>query len=396
MDVSLPETAPVREIELSGNYPGIRFEPGKHITSTDQYSQVLAQLALGNLNASLWNPEVAMRISQYSPVILAIDGQSPFSDTAHPVAYSPDYKKLLWTSMPARPQRLNTAGQIYTISADVTAYDNYLKPLANTNTLGGEQLSRRYEEVLRQIETTARTKGGLGIIAGPLITGILIAGATAAAGAAASELNNARKRIRPKISRRQFLHLTGVTTLGLLISLAQAGTAMASNLESSMATTEKGRQFWLDIIDMVRPRFIKSEWLNARTALLIAKSQDAIDFLGLPKNTPGSVVMGISHSYEASALMEGTTERKSVISDWATNLINSLDDLLEREGLMHLRQPAGNTLLNYITATEIFNINDPQGADLNPNFPKMIDYYVAPAGRFYSPRVEAAIHHLRI
>ena len=106
--------------------------------------------------------------------------------------------------------------------------------------------------------------------------------------------------------------------------------------------------------------------------------------------------MGISHSYEASALMEGTTERKSVISDWATNLINSLDDLLEREGLMHLRQPAGNTLLNYITATEIFNINDPQGADLNPNFPKMIDYYVAPAGRFYSPRVEAAIHHLRI
>ena len=396
MDVSLPETAPVREIELSGNYPGIRFEPGKHITSTDQYSQVLAQLALGNLNASLWNPEVAMRISQYSPVILAIDGQSPFSDTAHPVAYSPDYKKLLWTSMPARPQRLNTAGQIYTISADVTAYDNYLKPLADTNTPEGERLSRRYEEVLRQIETAARTKGGLGIIAGPLITGILIAGATAAAGSAANELNSAREKTRPKISRRQFLHLTGVTTLGLLISLAQASTATASNLESSTATTEGGRQFWLDVIDIVRPRFIKSEWLNARTALLIAKSQDAIDFLGLPKNTPTSVVMGVSHSYEANTLMESATERKRVISGWTTSLVNSLDDLLEREGLMHLKQPARDTLLNYVTSAEVFNINDPQGPNFNPNFPRMIDYYVVPTGCFCSPRVEAAIHHLRI
>lgn len=351
-------------VEKSLDYPGIRFEPGIHSSTVDEADELVNNFTEGNLNVHGWNKEVLERMRKYSPEVVAIDGGVPLSSRGE--IMTPEF---LWVSLPGKPSEINpTTKEVYVVRGDLMHYD-YLFSRMGAESVGKsleEQDDKRYSAIALSGE------GGAKDILSWLGSGAILD----------------RSFSETKISRRNFLRLTGAAVGAATIVHFFRPLLVYSASKSQNSET---KDFFVDLYNILEKTLIKKNVIDFRTSLLIAKEEDAIDFLDKPKSTSGTVLMGNSHSRRVSELMSNKNERLKTISSFTEVLVGSLDQALKKHSSVFSREELRNTLLNFISAVEVIKLTDPP---INPDG-SFGPLTMVTLGTFQSPQVEDAISKFR-
>ncbi|HVF69833.1 MAG TPA: hypothetical protein VNA13_04705, partial [Xanthomonadales bacterium] len=262
----------------------IRFEEGIH---PDKAGPLLQEIDRGNPNAFAWNSAVSTRMRTYSPDYVAIDGLEHFSQS-NEIAI----KRAIWISLPARPSKLNSEGRIY-----VVAGDNALAYLQDSVT-----------------ESSLAAVG----------RNLLFVGAGATAGVAAQKgaegvIDHQKE---PKPTRRQFLGYVG--------ALTGYGLASAVHL-TAQSPWPSTQQVLRGVSNSLEPLcFLSGETvIKGRTALLIAKMEDALKYLPpqLNSSSVGSIVMGSAHTFDVDEMLSSKEKRAKYIRAYAQMLMERFVDI---------------------------------------------------------------------
>src|SRR5713101_8340496 len=101
----------------------IHFEPGIHPRTEIDAATVYNDFSQGNLDGHGSNTEVGERIASYAytapALLLTIDGLSPIPLSPHPLFTPLQEAGIIWTHLPARPNKLNHTGQVYVVKGDI-------------------------------------------------------------------------------------------------------------------------------------------------------------------------------------------------------------------------------------------------------------------------------------
>lgn len=141
-------------------------------------------------------------------------------------------------------------------------------------------------------------------------------------------------------------------------------------------------------------------WLDGRTAMLIAKHEDAMDSLRdkkyLPQTAKGAIIMGNAHVFKANLYMHDKTTRDTAILTFARQTIGIADKFIYDHYSFPTEQRAEltNLLLDYFSTLEINHVSDP-GIPPGVKLTDYIEENIRPVATFKSPQVENAIKSLR-
>ena len=202
--------------------------------------------------------------------------------------------------------------------------------------------------------------------------------------------------VNKKISRRQFLDKTIKTATGTLV----AGSLLRYELPNIAAIVpdEATEQFLETVDSIVRPRLARSVFIDGRTALLLAKAEDAQTTLSDLQQAKNVVVMGSAHTEIVSTYLQRKEERNTAIADYAGELLETAKEVYATYNHVppgHTPAKVIQTVLNYVSQVDIVKVTDPGGLSFQPNVAHTIDKQVLPYKSFNSPQVEQAIQHLR-
>lgn len=288
----MPE-ATTPELENKQSKYNIHLEPGIHsFPGTDIFlgipkqSEVAKKFWAGDLSAHAWNPQVAERMKQYKPLVLGLDSvPGPYFT----------YSGKEWYWLPGSPEEMSGRKSMYLIGGDLLHWQYFeireMKDLGN--------------DVLTDYIKKGTTEG----------VSILLA---------AIMLSKAAQQLNEIAPRRKFLQNSakalGVGALALLLG-------KLSPVVQSYSPTPITEGVSQRITEVTKPWFSKSTWLDGRTALIIAKTLEAMDILGLPKGTVASIVMGYPHLYEARRLLEDKEYRIGKIREFAQEFYNETHEL---------------------------------------------------------------------
>jgi|GEM_PF-5493217 len=399
----MPETSP--QTEVINVYTGVRFEPGIHPITAQENNAMYQGFNEGNLHTHLWNPQVAQRMKTYNPAVIAIDGsvsdrfiiEGDADNYQGFTSYIKDSPAWNWLSIPDRPNQLNKEGKIYVVHGDISYTD-----LAGIFWTMGSNYQDLQNDIQRmqKLEEKERTETNnyfskmdtqthlFESFLGGVVAGLVVA------------TLNVRK-----LSRRNFLKTATAASAAVLAGVGpQVAFPRPSDLphHASLSKNEQAKELMQRVITALRPRFTEELWLNGRTAIVMAKEEDAIDALGLPKDTPGAVVMGDGHSPQANVLLEDKVERAKTIDEFAKYLFDLSDTIYAEifgkgtDMYYYYRNPGLNYLLTLLGKVQISKVTDPGGSDNNPNLKNDVNDYVEVVKTFQSPQIEKIIGHLRI
>lgn len=237
--------------------PGIHSFPGSDLLGVPREKEILKRFRAGDLTAHAWNPQVAKRMKQYSPLVLGLDSvpgtASNYSD---------------WTWLPGSPQEMSGRDSMFLLGGDML-HQQFVDS-ETFNKLG-------WSKVTDYVKKSA-SEG---------VTNLLVASLSIAA----------LKKFREPLSRRQFL-----------LAAFGGGTAAMflgkfSPIIQSYSPSSRSEGISQKVTNLTKPWFSKSKWLDGRTALIIAKTLEAMKLLNLPEDTHASIVMGYPHAYEADQLL---------------------------------------------------------------------------------------------
>lgn len=358
-------------------YPGMRFEPGIHpFIASNEWNQIIAdKFTSGDLNAHQWNNAVKERMSAYQPQVISIDGQAPSA------RWDINRKGHIWLSLPGRPNDINHDNPTYVVAGDFYDYTQALTDFSNTANPNVDALLQELDKEmpgtgLMELFQAYGEKTGMGL-SGGLASMAILAGAT---------------KSQP-IARREFLKYASEAVLGLALSWALP--AWFAPVGAAVMNNEPAKDLLMDITTITGPYLIKSDYLNARTAMLIAKTQDSIDYLGLPTTIPSSVLMGAAHTPEAAVLMTNPVARTEVIAQYTGDLVKTLNTVIRSEYPALDTVAARKALLDHVSRAQIIQVTDPGGPSPNPQLLTLVDSCVSNVATIQSPQIEQAISHLR-
>ncbi len=160
-------------------------------------------------------------------------------------------------------------------------------------------------------------------------------------------------------------------------------------------SSEEGKDVWLDRSShfMWEP---DSVYADGRTGLLIAKNEDALDYLEkegkVSSNAKGAAVMGFSHSGKGNIYLRDEKACNDAIYEYAKYCL----EVQDLNPLTKNQNEAGfiNWVLDNIAAIEVCRVDDP-GFAPGTRLVQYVDKVVRPEAYFQSPRVEKAIASLR-
>ncbi len=168
--------------------------------------------------------------------------------------------------------------------------------------------------------------------------------------------------------------------------------------KSAHSDTEQQKEFWQTLISYAED-IPTNVWLDGRTALMIAKHEDAMNFLRRSKyltdSARGAIINGHGHAHKANLSRDKTIvsyagKVNSIINDFISNHYNFSS---ERQKIL------SNQLLDFFAQLDINHVSDPGMPDESkPNSQKLADYIEANIIRvstFKSPQVMKAIEPLR-
>ncbi len=368
----------------------LHFEPGIHQSESGQVT-VYSDFRQGNLNAYAWNTEVGERIASYAynapALLLTIDGLEPVLPSQKPLDTPLTEAGIIWTHLPARPNKLNHTGQAYVVRGDTLFWQI---PQAVIPDL--KDPARFYPQMDAKVQTDAQNAERTYDTA--------IAGETAGIASLGLVLWGASKLLAPsatsqQLSRRRFLG----NTLKLALATAVTGSLLRyplSNITAG-AANEPTKEFLQTIDNIIRPRLTRSTFVDGRTALLLAKAEDAQDQLRGEVEPTNVLVMGSIHADMAPTYVQEKGERKKAIAAYAGELLDTAK--LVYASFFHLSPEnippqVTQSLLNYVSQVDIVQVTDPGGSSFQPSIAQNIDKQVSLYKSFHSPQVEAAIAHL--
>ncbi len=379
-------------VEKRGDRSDIHFEPGIHPRTEDENVTVYNGFYKGDLDVHGWNKEVGERIASYawsSPaLLLTIDGVVPQPPSVYPQLTSLQEAIYTWVRLPARPIKLNQTGKIYVVKGDTDYYrlPQAVLPTVQESASLKQQMDAKYHA---EVENSS------------LIQQQAIVGETAIITALGMVLWAANKYANPlignqKISRRQFLDKTIKAATGTV------GVGSFLRYELPNITTvipHKSTEEFFQIVDnVVRPRLVRSTFIDGRTALLLAKAEDAQPMLGDLHQAKNVVVMGSAHTDMVSTYLQGKEERNNAIAGYAGELLETAKEVYATYNHVppeHTPTNVIQSVLNYVSQVDIVEVSDPGGSSFQPDFPRTVDKQMTPLKTFNSPQVEQAIQHLR-
>jgi hypothetical protein len=381
--------------------PRNTFEVGIHVTRKNQTDYIYDEFERGNPNAHMWypNPELGNRLISVAPQVLTIDGLSPT-----PSGQTLN-KKNLWVAAPCRPRTINQLGY-YSVSADIGEYRKIGKELSTQGKIPYDAKDEMnlnqasdddaYNSVfadyyLNTLESQSQSEGT------KIRSGILLG----LAGYALSKLSSKEKA--QSVTRRTFLKgIAGTAawmgTTGIIDSLqTHIQKKGATNAASSLTEKQKDLyQILLSLTDNVPPDI----YMDGRTAMIIAKHEDAMDFLRkhkyLQETAKGAIVMGRDHAYKADLYMRDKTARDAAILAFAKHAIGITSKIIYDRYKIPAAQRGQltNYLLDYFSQVEINYVSDP-GIPPRTKLTHYIDTNIQPVRIISSSQVENAIKFLR-
>lgn len=361
--------------EIIQNNYHIHFEPGVHafpmadiLFHQPTHEQVRDRFRNGDLTVHEWNPEVARRMRQYSPQILGLDSiQGDYSTS------------LYWPWLPGSPEDMSGREEIYLVGGDLLHFQLLGPAFSNeddeTKSWRGVLNDRGWDRVREYAVKTL----GVEAIGGHLLLPISLL------------LLSRFVERRDRMSRRAFLRLFGGAAIALSLGSLIKKLGPIFNSYSPTPLEENPPK---NIAGLTKP-FTDSVWLDGRTALVIAKTMEAMKVLDLPDGAHGSVVMGFPHAYQAGELLSSKTARQEAIRKYAEQFFediyptipDSLFDLEYEDGTLkdkndeeEKRKLMMDSLLPFFTSTIIYNIKQPE-SDQTDNYSEFVKTFVCPEVR---------------
>lgn len=329
----------------------------------DKEDEVRERFLKGDLTVHMWNPEVAKRMREYQPDVLGLDSlPAGFEGGA--------VGGIWWPWLPAGPKEMNGKDRIYVVGGDV---------LHQSLLVEGEHEGFR-EDLGKagwgKVEEYAKVAGaeffGTGLLA---LVGLV-----------------AQAKFDGRLGRRTFLGkgLKAIGAAALAVTLGRMAPLVHSY--SSMAQFS---EFLQQITEVTKFRVASSVWLDGRTALLIAKTEDAMNALSLPAGAKASVVMGFPHAYEASPLLADKEKRAQKMREYALELERDLFPAIVRQGWVDSddqedREYIRNVILGIMSLSDIYEVQDP-GVDKTDKPFEVIQNSVKLIKHYKSPEVVEAL-----
>jgi hypothetical protein len=376
----------------------IYFEPGNHPDNVDLLG-MYNRVGSGEINLHLWNPEVATRMSEYYPEVIALDGAYP---TPPFTEFDPYQKRLVWFSLPDRPKEINNAGQVYLVRGDLSYGDvvgtvmlaegklmtekntgEIEKLIGEMDNLKAEQLNQDLAESNLEILGGASLGGITGLVGASLYLSQLTGGKEAG-----EEQDD--KRVA-SISRRRFCQLAAIVGgLGLGYSFLEAVGRLYVPSLGAGAANKKGEELVASVIKFFSPKLKKPIFINGLTALLIAKEEDALKYLGKDTDTPGAVIMGRGHFSGAEQFITDPILRSKTITQYVEHVVKTFNEFATNYG--YPKEEIRRVLLDQIARIEIIRVQDPG----DPLTSSSVENSVQLISDIRSPQIEAAISQFRI
>lgn len=371
------------------------FEIAHHAITQEEWKEISSE----NPDNHVWNPELTNRLFSFAPQILTIDGLEPT-----PTAETTD-KKTIWLYSPGRPRKINPLG-FYTVSGDTASYtdiakeavtrtENTFDSTVNVNMAKLEDedyvMSAYEQSYYKQLKRSVAKIIGAEII----VSVILIKGSHGL-------LESPPQELSQSMGRRSFLKLlaggaSASVTAGMLDTIKFGIKLKPLNLAYS--STELQKETWQKLISYVDD-MPPDVWIDGRTAMLIAKHEDAMNHLRenkyLTETSKGAIVMGEGHAFKAELFMHDKTSREAAIQAYAKHIYGIADRYIyDHYGFpAEQRAELTNNVLDYFSTVEINHVSDP-GIPPGVSLPDYIDTKIQPVATFKSPQVENAIKSLR-
>ena len=343
----------------------IHFEPGLHELSPEKWNELYVRVWNGDLDVHDWNPEVANRIATYAfnapALLLAIDGQAAGTD---------DFVNT-WLGLPARPNLLNHGNSVYVVKGDLVA--SGFK----------ENSDNAFNSIYWQYSVEA-------------VTGLIMLAVMHEITPEKPQIQNSTSARSPLITRREFLKTLGVTVGGvaLMSPLAQ----LLIKFSTILPKDEDLKSFLQKLDTLISPKFLHSDWLDGRTALLMAKSSDAQSMLPNDiQDAEYAVVMGFAHSSSADEF-KNKDKRALAIRRFAESYIQTGKEVWassHHENIKQVPTSTTNSLLDYFCQFQVQKISDPGSHSFDPRIPSECKKYVATVGTYVSQEVFEVVRDLR-
>jgi hypothetical protein len=379
-------------LEQSNDSSAIHFEPGTHPLTDNDIAAVYTNFTQGNLDAHGWNKEVGERIASYAynapALMLTIDGLEPLPHTPTRLYSSLQEAGILWTHLPARPNQLHHSGEVYVVKGD-----NYLR-IPQTVLPDGIEPINLFKQMDAQNAADLENANNVRLEA--------IGEETAGIAALGLALWSASKLLSPsamkqQMTRRRFLS----NSIATAAATATAGSILRIPLPNMIADmpSEPTEEFLQTVANIVRPRITRSVFIDGRTALLLAKAEDAQTALvgEIPQMT-NVVVMGDAHTDIEPTYLRDKSGRDHAIAAFAQELLSIAKQVY---GSYYHVSPdqitpqATQSLLKYVSQVDVVKVTDPDGSSFQPYFPRIADKQITLYKSFNSPQVEEAISQLR-
>lgn len=338
----------------------INIEPGVHPTHEDEQQKVFDATEQGDANSHAWNSAVRRRISTYRPSVIAVDSACPVINTEE-IDFA--YKAALWTLMPGKPSELNDTEEILLVAGD--------------NVYGGPDPNTLTRTLIRSSVLYGSTYAGAKIA---MATYDRLKSDPRKLGSSEAEVYDWEKVEASEAEQdaTKTKQMTRRTMLGIM----GGAFALATGLSSRFAA-ESPFGFATDTMAEVDTRYSKIDpdhaidldgsydYVDGRTALLIAKLQETLSLKGV--KDPAALVVGDAHLSKASLLLGDAKAREEYIRRHSELVINDA-----KKDINFFAEPSNTDqraqrALEKQTRTQVYRVREPSETAFRANPQKEID-----------------------
>ncbi len=357
------------------------FEPGNHDANNTGDLQ-----KSGRLDIHRWNNQVKKRLWSYKPRILGIDSLDVHVAQIDPkkLDYSPEEKMRVWEWLPGNPLEINPTGKLIVVAGDIE-FGNVIPQLVkNTDKEKAKAFTSALNTESESLKDDANSKKEWWLNQGAALAFLAICKVS---------LNSLDSS--DSISRRRLLGLLTAGTFGAGAGLTFRSIGPLWEMATLYMDTEKGKEIFDKLAEITKPLFTQSDWINGRTALIAAKTQEAMDFREYtPPGSKAAVIMGNGHAYNGERLLESPDLRRKTIFNLAGEMVSAISRINKASNIFPKRD-AINLLLDVMARGEIISVTDPvvkHSTDVSGVLNQSIRYMKS----FQSGEVEKAVSSLRV
>lgn len=373
-----------------------------------EVDQRIRQLKDGNLNSYVWLTEAIDAVRQRRPGLVTIDSHFSYvgsqnifgTNTQAPenivttvangvTNYLPAYE--VWARLPGDPLLLNDSGRVWAVIGDPLCHRTYfpdpeLKELdMNMRIKVGDDDNGLKKALSQRKDETTRYRHGAGINSIEHNSAVVVVSGLLALSSLSQGLEylNSHK----DMSRRKFLGRGAAAVAGVLFAAGRGGGTGHREL-----TSDERTQIYLQADATNTPGF---DWINARNAIYLFKTADAVDRLtqqGNNTNLTAAILVGTAHEIGFKQINGENAKCEEAIHKYTLQLFAVIDQYKKTVDVNFDAQLAKKMLVDQITRIDLveFGPAERQTAGV-PTVLDEIKSRVKSHQSFISPRVVKAL-----